>query len=126
MKNISSILLMLCITFVGCAPHTTQAITKRLQGTWKLTATLNDIGDGKATWKAAGGNAYAKFNSDGSISGTALTEATNYQITDSTHMALTIKNNAQPVAYRYQLKANMLLLQPPCREACGIRFIRIK
>ncbi|MBS7566288.1 hypothetical protein KHS38_17910 [Mucilaginibacter sp. Bleaf8] len=126
MKKQLLFLILLSIIYTACTQHTTKAIKLGIQGNWKLTATLADIGDGKGTWTKSTGSDYAKFNTDGTITGTALTDAIHYKVIDSAHMELTIKHNAEPVIYRYQLNANTLTLQPPCREACGIRFIRVK
>jgi hypothetical protein len=112
----------------GCSPHTAKLSNQGLQGSWKLTATLADVGNGKASWQKAEANSttYVKFNPTGTVEGKALSDATHYKIIDSTHLALTIKHNFEPITYRYQLQANILTLQPPCREACGLRFVRMK
>jgi hypothetical protein len=51
---------------------------------------------------------------------------THYAIADSVHLNMTIEHNADPIDYRYKVSKDSLLLNPPCREACGMRFVRVK
>ena len=129
MKNriLTLILITATIAIVACSSQKGQSVHDKLEGRWQLTETLNDIGDGKGKYMpVTADSSYIVFSKSGLVSGNAIYGATNYKITDSTHLALTIKGNTAPLNYRYQLNGNNLVLNAPCREACGLRFKRMK
>jgi hypothetical protein len=125
-KGLGGILLV--FAFTACSTQKTSTTTPSLVGKWKLTQTLADIGDGKATWAEVSKDSVliSEFKSDGSITGNAMPGTTHYAIADSAHLNMTIEHNADPIDYRYKISKDSLLLNPPCREACGMRFVRVK
>lgn len=129
MKN-TSITLLLAIAAIAtaCSSQKTQVATSPLTGKWQLTKTLADMGDGKAKWTFIDKDSVliTDLKNDGSIAGNAMPGTTKYTITDSAHLAVTIEHNAEPIDYRYKIVEDTLELNPPCREACGMRFVRIK
>jgi hypothetical protein len=120
--------LILALLFAACTTQKTSTTTPTLVGKWKLTETLADIGDGKATWQPVSKDSLliSDFKTDGSITGNAMPGTTRYAIADSLHLNMTIEHNADPIDYRYKVSKDSLLLNPPCREACGMRFVRVK
>ena len=100
-----------------------------LTGKWKLTANLADPGDGKATWQPAEGKpGYAVFDGKGKLSGEVFTEYITYSVKDSTMLVFKTKDGVIQ-NYRYQLRKDTLQMSPAgpimCREACGMRFIKV-
>jgi len=67
-----------------------------------------------------------EFTKDGKVSGNAFDNTTAYKLIDSNHVEFSITGNTSLVTHRYKVTATTLLLNPPCREACGMRFIRMK
>jgi hypothetical protein len=119
---------LLTIAFAACTGQKLQSGKPTLVGKWQLTETLADIGDGKATWTPASKDSvqYVVFTKDGKVSGNAFYNTTAYKLIDSNHVKFSITGNTSLVTHRYTVTANTLLLNPPCREACGMRFIRMK
>lgn len=130
MKNITFALLLLMAVIItaGCSSQNTKVASPTLVGKWQLTETLSDPGDGSGKWMPAEKDSkqLVEFGKDGSVSGNAMPETSHYTITDSIHLALTQQGNTAPITYRYKVAQNTLTLNPPCREACGMRYIRVK
>jgi hypothetical protein len=128
MKIKLSAFLLLIIALAACTSIKRQSKAPSLVGKWQLTETLADIGDGKATWTPVDKDSpqFVVFAQDGKVSGNAFDNTTAYKVTDSNHVEFTITGNTSSVTHRYQVTATKLLLNPPCREACGMRFIRMK
>lgn len=116
------------LLFAACTTQKTGIANNALTGKWQLKETLADIGDGKGTWTTVNKDSIliSELKSDGSIIGNAMRGTTHYTITDSVHLAVTIEHNASPIDYRYKVINDTLILNPPCREACGMKFIRFK
>jgi hypothetical protein len=130
MKN-RSIKLLILLTIVmasACSLYKGRSSSSPLAGKWQLTETLSDPGDGSGKWVPAetGVIKYVTFGTDGTVGGNALAGTTRFAYTDSTHIALTQKGNTLPVTYRYKISQSTLTLNPPCREACGMRYVRMK
>jgi len=119
---------LLITAFAACTSQKPQSDKPSLVGKWQLTETLADIGDGKATWAPATKDSiqYVEFTKDGKVSGNAFYNTTAYKLIDSNHVEFSITGNTSLITHRYTVTANTLLLNPPCREACGMRFIRLK
>lgn len=129
MKNKSLfILVLLTIAFAACTSIKRKSNAPTLVGKWQLTETLADMGDGKATWTRVSKDSVqsVEFSKDGKVSGNAFYSTTAYKVTDSNHVEFSITGNTSSVTHRYQVTATTLLLNPPCREACGMRFIRMQ
>ncbi|TCD03790.1 hypothetical protein [Pedobacter psychroterrae] len=94
-------------------------------GTWKLTETLADPGDGSGKYmKVQGATRYITFDQSGNVSGEAMPDITSYKVLDSTRIEITSKNYSQKLVYWYKLSPTTLEINPPCIEGCGFRFVR--
>jgi hypothetical protein len=96
-------------------------------GKWKLYQTLADPGDGSGTWYSAYRLSYVTIHSNGVIecTGDELYQVQSYHIVDSTHVELVFKSS-QKILYRFEVKNPILEINAPCREACGLRYIKVK
>ena len=121
-------LALLISAVCACTSIKRQSHVPSLVGKWQLTETLADIGDGKGTWTPATKDSlqFVEFTKDGKVSGNAFDNTTAYKLIDSNHVEFSITGNTSLVTHRYKVTATTLLLNPPCREACGMRFIRMK
>lgn len=98
--------------------------SKEIYGNWKLTETMNDPGDGSGRYIKVKEDKYASFDADGTIKGDALSELVSFKILDSVTMEVKAKNYSSPIIYHYQVTSSKLVLNPPCIEGCGLRFVR--
>jgi len=94
-------------------------------GTWKLTESLADPGDGSGKYKPVAGPAqFITFDSEGKVSGDAIKDISRYRILDDVKIeAMTPQNTS--MIFRYKIVGNLLELNAPCIEACGLKFIRM-
>ena len=125
MTKLSSLLLI--ATFMSCS--TTNQSSSPLQGSWKMTEYLADIGDGNGTWQPAdaANQSVLEFRADGTLgeSGPATANSgSKYEIlNDSTVVFVRGENR---INVKYKIIGNTLTLNPPCIEACGQKFIRME
>lgn len=99
--------------------------TREIYGTWKLTETLNDPGDGSGIYtKVNGPVKYLTIDTSGNIQGDAMPDVVKYKVLDSERLEITSKNYPQPLIYWYKVTFNTLELNPPCIEGCGLKFKR--
>lgn len=99
--------------------------TREIYGTWKLTETLNDPGDGSGKYtKINGPVKYLTIDTSGNMQGDAMPDVVKYKILDSERLEITSKNYPQPLIYWYKVTFNTLELNPPCIEGCGLKFKR--
>ncbi|UKT62682.1 hypothetical protein [Pedobacter mucosus] len=124
MKRITlALIITLSIVYLSCK-KTGDGIGE-VYGTWKLTETLADPGDGSGKYmKVKGDSKYLVLNKSGSIEGDAIPDLLTFKIIDSVKMEVTSKNQTRPFTYYYKATAKTLTLNPPCIEGCGLRFIR--
>ncbi len=101
-----------------------------LIGKWKLIETLADPGDGSGKWTpvAANYNSTIKINADNTIetTGQEFSSVKSYRVVDSEKVEITFTNNTSTINYRYKVANSILEINPPCIEACGLRYVRIK
>jgi len=96
-----------------------------IYGTWKLTETLNDPGDGSGKYiKVKGDAKYLILRSTGQVTGDAMPELTAFRVLDSSRVEIFTKNYTMPLTYYYKVTAKTLTLNPPCIEGCGLKFVR--
>lgn len=97
-----------------------------IYGKWKLTETMSDPGDGSGKYiKVSGEAKYLTFDRSGKVEGGALSaDVSAFKILDSAKLEITYKNHAQPVIFWYSVNSKTLILNPPCIEGCGLKFIR--
>lgn len=118
-----ALFIVFSVSFVSCKKGNNGP--GEIYGTWKLTETWNDPGDGSGKYtKVEGPAKYVTFDRSGNIKGNAMPDAVKYKILDSTQLEITAKNYPQPLNYRYKVASNTLELNPPCYEGCGLRFVR--
>ncbi|MCX2574574.1 hypothetical protein [Pedobacter sandarakinus] len=112
------------IVLLSCGKNPLSDRPGEVYGTWKLTETLFDPGDGSGKYEKVKENKSLNLSKTGIISGDALPDLNAFRILDSVRMEVTLKANQTILVYRYKATANMLTLNPPCIEGCGYRFIR--
>lgn len=99
--------------------------TQAIIGTWKLTESLADPGDGSGKYKpVTGPTKYMTFDANGKVTGDANPNVTSYKILDYEKIEFTTLQNSS-ITYRYKIIGNQLELNPPCIEGCGLKFIRM-
>ncbi len=103
-----------------------------LTGKWQLTATLIDPGDGSGTWMPASqeiGARYVKFDTNGTLEGTAFSEYVTYKLKGSDTVTFAAKDNTIQ-NYRYSIKSDTMVMSPAgpiaCYEPCGIKFAKVR
>jgi len=94
-----------------------------LYGSWKLTETLADPGDGSGKYVKVKERRILTFERSGNITGDVLTPFTKYKVLDSARLELSA-DKIQTVIYYYKVTAKTLTINPQCIEGCGLRFIR--
>lgn len=124
MKKLALILLAITtFLYIACKKESSQE--SKIYGKWKMIETLADPGDGSGKYMPVKGAAkYVLLEESGKISGEAFPEAISFRIVDSIRMEITFKDRKEPASYWYKLSGNILNINPPCIEACGIRFRR--
>lgn len=102
-------------------------------GEWALMEVLADPGDGSGTFQPVQSNKTLTFNSNGEVTSNGnictindeTTVATNGTYSEDNH---TITGNcsfaAYPITYEIDADDN-LILNHPCIEACGEKYVRI-
>ncbi|QNR85812.1 hypothetical protein H9N25_04975 [Pedobacter riviphilus] len=98
-------------------------------GKWKLIETMQDPGDGSGRYKKVTGEAkYLILNKSadkaGKFEGDAIPDLYAFKILDSIRMEVYSNTYKMPLTYYYKVSAKSLLLNPPCIEGCGYRFVR--
>lgn len=96
-----------------------------IYGTWKLTETWNDPGDGSGKYiKVKGKPRYIVIDTAGKLEGDAMPGMVGYKIQDTERIQILGPEYALTV-YQYKLTGNTLELNPPCIEGCGLKFKRM-
>lgn len=119
MKRVFTLIFSI-IFFVSCEKSEESS---ELPGKWKLVSTLSDPGDGSGKWQNASQHSDIEFFTDGSVKTHNLSEFKRYKVVDSVNIEFTSPNDSK-INYRYSLNGRSLELNPPCIEACGLRFIK--
>ena len=98
---------------------------KAIIGTWKLTESLADPGDGSGKYTpVTGPDKFITFDGNGKVTGEAAPNITGYRILDTNKIEFTTVQNTT-MTFRYKITGNQLELNPPCIEACGSKFVRM-
>jgi hypothetical protein len=122
-KMLLSFLVILSTCYFACKKENNDS--KEVYGTWKLTKTMQDPGDGSGKYIAVkGASKFLVLDRNGNFSGDAIPELSAFKILDSVKMEVTFKSQNKPLVYRYKVSAKSLLLNPPCIEGCGFLFER--
>lgn len=124
MKKLTTLSLLSILVFFACEKD--EKLTTPLQGEWRLTETLADPGDGSGEWQTASKDSvtYIIFNEDGSLETNLSSKMERYKIKDSVYLEIVLTDQENPIPYRYQIDKKNLILNPPCIEACGLRFVK--
>lgn len=109
--------------FLSCDKE--EQMESSLYGKWQLTESLADPGNGSGEWKKAEDYLYIVLSENGDIE-TNMGSMVSYSIVDSVHLEIVASDREETFLYRYYLEGNQLTLNPPCIEACGMRFVKIK
>ena len=117
------LILGLAILAISCSRNLVKTKTG-LVGKWKLTESLIDPGDGSGKWTAPTENTVIEFTSDGLIKYNTG-ESDNYKIINDS-LFQTSSSSSSTINYTYKVEGNKLFMRPPCIEACGERYVRLK
>jgi len=122
-KLLFALLITTCGTYLSCKKgHDGPG---ELYGTWKLTETMFDPGDGSGVYtKVKGAAKYIVIDKSGKVEGDAIPDILSYKILDSVKIEVTTKSYDKPLIYQYKVTSGTLTINPPCIEGCGYRFIR--
>lgn len=115
------IILGLAIFAVSCSKNLSKT---GLVGKWRLTESLMDPGDGSGQWTAPAENTVIEFTKSGIIKYDGG-ESDNYKIVNDSLLQIS-SSSSSTVNYSYKVDGNKLFMRPPCIEACGDRYIRLK
>jgi hypothetical protein len=114
-------ILLITILITGCSKNLSKT---GLIGKWNLTESLMDPGDGSGQWTAPSEKTIIEFTKRGIIKyENKLSD--NYKIINDSTMELS-SSSSSTINYRYQLDGDKLFLRPPCIEACGEKYERLK
>jgi hypothetical protein len=112
----------LSLLFAACKKEEEGA--RRLYGNWKLTETLNDIGDGSSQYIKAKEVKYLKLTRSGNTSGDAMPDVFMFKVLDSANILMIKEGKNKSFKCSYIVTEQTLTLNLPCIEACGLKFIR--
>ncbi len=113
------ILIFIILSLTACDKFGSEA---SIIGKWKLNETLADPGDGSGKWQSVSGSKYYLIlNSDGSVTGDAITDFKQYRIIDD-RMIEFVFQNGTTTTRSYKLNNNILEISGGCYEACGSRY----
>ena len=125
MKKVCFTLLMITLVILVSCRKDRKDGPGEIYGTWKLTETMSDPGDGSGKYQPVKGDAkYITIEASGTITGEAIPDALTFKVLDSMRLELNLKGNTRPAVFWYNVTSNRLTLKPPCIEGCGWRFIR--
>ena len=101
-----------------------------LSGTWKLTESYADPGDGSGKYVKVPKDSQKLLviGDDGTITGDALIAASTYKVlADPDRLEVLFKGQTNPIIFFYKLSGNTLSLTGGgCIEGCGSKFERVK
>jgi hypothetical protein len=124
MKKLYLLLMVFSLVYLGCKKEKEDG-PGEVYGTWMLTETMNDPGDGSGKYKKVKGDVqYVTLERSGDISGDALSDLQRFNVLDSARIEFVTKPANDKIIYYYKVSANSLTLNPPCIEGCGLRFVR--
>ncbi|MEO7802262.1 MAG: lipoprotein [Ginsengibacter sp.] len=95
-----------------------------LVGKWKLTESLMDPGDGSGQWTSPSEKTIIEFTNSGLIK-YENKQSDNYKVTSDSTMEL-LSGSSSTINYRYKVDVDKLYMRPPCIEACGEKYERVK
>ncbi|WP_316832472.1 hypothetical protein [Pedobacter aquatilis] len=118
------VIILAFISYTACKKSSISDGPGEVYGKWKLTETLFDPGDGSGKYTKVKEDKYLTMYKEGKMEGDALPDLSAFKIVDSVTMEVTSKTYNRVLPYRYKATANTLVLNPPCFEGCGYKFVR--
>jgi len=134
MKSLLSIVLFASILSCSTTPKSPHMDldAKEITGTWHLTETLADPGDGSGTWQTVENGRTLEFTGDSIVSSSTsfCNENESNEVTyDSDQKMIHIDCGEKEFVLRYELKEGNLFIyphNPSCVEACGSKYEKIE
>ncbi len=117
---------------VSCEKQSGFSLEATLEGTWVVKQVWADPGDGSGTYNKVTVKPAPEitFRADGTVSSSSgffgLHMIDSFKVIDSAQVLLSFKpQSSQPqMIYRYSFEGNVLELNPPCIEGCGLKLVR--
>lgn len=133
MKTFFKLTLVLGLFFASsCSKDKTVRDSSLTGGTWELSESLADPGDGSGKWKPVTKTSridHISFKEDGQLEWDLFKEFLTYKIKDSETLAF-MRADKTIQTYFYQIKDGKLSMSPlepvMCIEPCGSRYVKMK
>lgn len=117
---------------VSCKKQSGFSLETTLEGTWAVKQVWADPGDGSGTYTKVTVKPAPQitFRADGTVSSSSeffgLQMIDSFKVIDRTQVHLSFKpHSSQPqMIWRYSFEGNILQLNPPCIEGCGLKLVR--
>ncbi|MEO6520358.1 MAG: hypothetical protein ABIN91_01665 [Mucilaginibacter sp.] len=122
--------IFLATVILAVACHKDNVTETSITGKWKLTEVLADPGDGSGKFNPVAPKAdydYVKFELNGKLEGTVLSDYVRYSIKDSVITVFKTDNTLQN--YQYKIHDGVMDMSPAgplfCIEGCANRFVKV-
>jgi hypothetical protein len=138
MRSVDSLLKLLlvsCLFFlVSCSKDKSKLVVDgNLPGTWKLSASYADIGNGQGKWTPVSEHSASlylvTFKDNGVLEGNAYSDYSTYSVKDSVTLTFFKKDKTEQ-NYRFNISNGELTMSPDgpirCIEGCGSKFVKTK
>lgn len=117
---------------VSCSKDKAKLIVdETLSGTWKLSASYADIGNGQGKWTPVSEHSASlvTFKDNGVLEGNAFSDYSTYSVKDSVTLTFFKKDKTEQ-NYRFKIGNGELTMSPAgpimCIEGCGSKFVKTK
>ncbi|AXG71075.1 hypothetical protein KORDIASMS9_03330 [Kordia sp. SMS9] len=114
----------------SCATDDDNTTENLLTGTWRLTATLLDPGDGSGTFLPIDSDADLDFSADGVTVTSNVSFCTMSEVFSATYSAsagtiiIDECGALSPFTIFFEIQENELILSYPCIEACLYKYVK--
>lgn len=136
MRSIYSLLKLLLVSclflMVSCSKDKAKLIVdETLSGTWKLSASYADIGNGQGKWTSVSEHSASlvTFKDNGVLEGNAFSDYSTYSVKDSVTLTFFKKDKTEQ-NYRFKISNGEMTMSPAgpimCIEGCGSKFVKTK
>lgn len=138
MRFIHSLLKLLLVSclflMASCSKDKAKLVVDdTLTGTWKLSASYADIGNGQGKWAPVSDHSAAlnlvTFKDGGVLEGNAYSDYSTYSVKDSVTLTFFKKDKTEQ-NYRFKISNGELTMSPAgpirCFEGCGSKFVKTK
>ncbi|RZM27798.1 MAG: hypothetical protein EOO88_11395 [Pedobacter sp.] len=128
-KRYSVLLIILTMSALFSSCEKDGVNTPTLLGTWKLTESYADPGDGSGKYVKVPKDSQKLLviGEDGTITGDALPVSSYKVLSDPDRLQVLVKGQTNPIIFFYKLSGNTLnLTGGGCIEGCGSKFERVK